>query len=115
MVGYAVNDTDRDFIVIYKILSALQAAMDSERLDTDSFAPDILGVTPNRLYALLEMLSDEGYIKGLVVTKRITGTGYMLSEMKITLRGLEYLKENSLMNRALQVIRGIVPSLIDKI
>lgn len=97
-----------NFAAIYKILNALEKSMDYDELDADAIAAERLGITENRRRAILKMLADSGYIEG--VNFRFTVDGALSGGMnrpRITLKGLEYLEENSLMKRAYNVAKGI--------
>lgn len=103
-----------NFKVIYRILKALEAAPDCESFDAEEqISAERLGVTKPRLYALFSMLSQEGYITG-VRERRFPGEQYPqadIRDIRITLKGLEYLSENSLMKKAaclLKEVSGLV-------
>lgn len=54
------------------------------------------------------MMADIGYIKGIRVYKDITGeTVVDNDDIRITLKGLEYLTENSIMQRIYKATKGI--------
>ena len=94
---------------IYKLLKALERAMDCDELDVEAVSAKGLGISENEWTALIEMLLDEGYIKGAKVYENIMGTTVRdVDRMKITLRGMEYLKENHLMKEAAETAIGIV-------
>lgn len=97
-----------DFTTIYKILKALHDSMDYDEFDIDRISPQVLGVSENRRFALLKMLVDSGYIEG--ITEKISVDGQLIMEIhhpRITLKGLEYLEENSLMKRTGRLLKGI--------
>lgn len=96
-----------NFKVIYKILKLLEKYMDYEEVNTDDFIPDKFGVNENRFYSILEMLYDDGYITGLSISKSLGGTGYDLRNIDITIKGLEYLSENTMMKKAEKLVKGI--------
>lgn len=77
-----------NFIAIYRILSYLEQAMDYDMPDMSRISSSALGLSSNRWLALLRLLEEAGYIE-------IAG-----HRTKITLRGLEYLQQNNLMQRA---------------
>ena len=53
-------------------------------------------------------MADIGYIKGIRVYKDITGeTVVDNDDIRITLKGLEYLTENSIMQRIYKATKGI--------
>lgn len=77
-----------NFIAIHRILSYLEQAMDYDMPDMSRISSSALGLSSNRWLALLRLLEEAGYIE-------IAG-----HRTKITLRGLEYLQQNNLMQRA---------------
>lgn len=97
-----------NFKAVYKILTALEKAMDLPEFDIMQVGPDALGVTPERWYRYIEMMADVGYVKGVVITKNILGETNVIAEnARITLKGLEYLQENSIMQRIYKAAKGI--------
>ena len=94
--------------IIYRILSVLEASMDTEAFDERSISPETLGITRARLLSLLRMLLQEGLIEGISVDTDAAGN-FLVSKgrTRITLKGLEYLNENSLMQRAMRMAKGI--------
>lgn len=104
-----------NFKAVYKILTALEKAMDLPEFDIMQVGPDALGVTPERWSRYLEMMADVGYIKGVSIHRDILGEICVdAKNTRITLKGLEYLQENSVMRKiysAAKGIRDIVPSL----
>lgn len=56
------------------------------------------------------MLKENGYIKGVVVTETLDSQlpDVELGNVEITLKGLEYLEENSLMQKAKNLEKGVV-------
>lgn len=98
-----------DFSVIYKILSALHKSMDCDEFDMDLISPERLGISRNRWMQIIRMLSDRGYVEDLVVRIGADG-GFSFGcgpRPRLTLDGLEYLEENSLMKRAYRLAKGI--------
>lgn len=54
------------------------------------------------------MMVDAGYIKGVFVRSDLTGeTEIEAEDVRITLKGLEYLTENSIMQRIYKTAKGI--------
>lgn len=97
-----------DFNTIYKILAALKASMDYEVFDLKLISAERLGVSEPRRIALLMMLVQAGHIIGLSFDEAADGSIMMsVGRPRITLKGLEYLEENSLMQRAVRTLRGI--------
>lgn len=98
-----------NFRAVYKILSSLERAMDYPKFDLlEQVSPEHLKVSEERYNRYLEMMADVGYIKGVQITKNITGeTQIDADEVRITLKGLEYLQENSIMRKMYQTAKGI--------
>ena len=99
-----------DFRTIYKILSILQKSMDYEVVDIRRLSADNLDVTEPKRKALLGMLLKNGYVEGFQVIQYIgdqTPNIEGLEGIRITLKGLEYLEENSLMQKAARLAKGI--------
>lgn len=56
----------------------------------------------------MEMLETEGYITGLSIKRSIDGEiCCSISHPRITLKGLEYLQENSIMQKAASLAKGV--------
>lgn len=81
-----------NFIAIYRILSYLEQALDYDEPDMSQISSSALELSANRWIALLRLLEDAGYIE-------VFG-----HRTRITLRGLEYLQQNSLMQRAVSLM-----------
>ncbi|WP_455090044.1 YjcQ family protein [Peptoanaerobacter stomatis] len=97
-----------NFMVIFKILSILESSLDDESVDMDRLSAKALNISENRLNSLLKMLSDSGYIEGVSVRSyNDGGVAVIVNNIKITLAGLEYLSENSLMKKAYNMAKGI--------
>lgn len=106
-----------NFQAVYKILSALETAMDCPQFDIRQISPEKLGVSNERWGRYIEMMADVGYIKGVRVYEDVIGeTCVQDNGIRITLKGLEYLQENSIMKRIYKALKGvkeITPSQFD--
>ena len=97
-----------NFKAVYKILTALEKAMDLPEFDISQIGPQALGVSSERWARYIEMMADVGYIKGAAITKNILGeTVVDAKNIRITLKGLEYLQENSVMKKLFNAAQGI--------
>lgn len=97
-----------NFKVIYRILHYLEKAMDYDEVNIDSISASALKITEQRWTAIMEMLAKDGYIEGVSVTRSCDGDVLVsVSSPRITLRGLEYLNENSLVRKAANAAKGI--------
>ena len=98
-----------DFRLIYKILRILQKSMDCEEIDKEVLSPERLGMSVPKWSRIMAMLLNEGYIAG-GQTWNALDCGYprvVLTRPEITLKGLEYLEENTLMRKAANLAKGI--------
>ena len=102
-----------DIRAIYKIPKALDRGLDDDELDQSAIGPEALGVSENRRDALLAMLADEGHVGGVTVRHYPDRPQpvVIIESPRVTLRGLEYLQENSLMRRAADIARGIASAM----
>ena len=89
-----------NFSVIYKILRTLEKAMDCDEFDIKSIGADVLGISENRWLAIMEMLITDGLVTGAKITNYLNNKRLINSDMRITLKGLEYLQDNTLMKKA---------------
>lgn len=97
-----------NFTAVYKILSALEKAMDLPKFDINDIGADALGVSKERWARYMEMMADVGYIKGVTVKRNILDeTVIEAKNIRITLKGLEYLQENSIMRKIYNAAKGI--------
>ena len=97
-----------NFKAVYKFLKALEASMDLDAANVDMFNAEKLGVSQNRWNRYIEMMYDVGYIKGIQITKYVDGTTMVdCDDIEITLKGLEYLQENSIMQKIYKAAKGV--------
>ena len=82
--------------------------MDADEFDAAAVSAKRVGITENRWAALLKMLADSGYIEGVQIYQPADG-GIIVNFIhpRITLKGLEYLEENSMMKKAYRIAKGI--------
>lgn len=98
-----------NFKIIYKILKIMEAAMDLEEFDKSTISYEALSLTEPRWCRIIAMLVSEGYVTGIEVWNSNTCKypRVALSRPEITMKGLEYLEQNSLMKRAADMAKGI--------
>lgn len=98
-----------NFKIIYRILNALEKAMDCPEFDPVLISAKHLGISDERWESIIEMLCDDKYIKGVSIKEYIDGSKDInVNSIKITLKGLEYLRENSIMRKICAAAKGIV-------
>lgn len=93
---------------IYRILRALESSMDDIEFDGERISANALGITRERRDSLLAMLAEAGYVDGVAVRYYDNERAVVVGPRpRITLKGLEYLADNSAMARAARAARGI--------
>ena len=97
-----------NFKAIYRILSTLEKAMDLPEFDVEQISAAALGISEERWTRYLEMMLDVGLVKGVSMQRDITGHYRVDAEdIRITLKGLEYLQENSFMKKRIKWRKGL--------
>lgn len=81
--------------------------MDCSDFDGADISADALHLNPYRWFCLMEMLRDSGYLCGCELRRGLGNTYSMSGTPRITLRGLEYLQENSVMQKAKETLRDV--------
>jgi hypothetical protein len=97
-----------NFKIIYKILRELEKNMGNEKFSVQTISAETMKIPYNKWEQLLIIMQDEGYIKGLVVSKSLEDTYRHITEPikpQITLHGLEYLADNSFMAKAKELLK----------
>lgn len=98
-----------NFKVIYKILKILEKSMDLEEFDMSSISKERLELSEARWSRIMALLVAEGYVTGVEVWNSMD-CGYpriCLTRPEITIKGLEYLEENTFMKKAANLAKGI--------
>ena len=101
---------DDFFVVAYKMLRFLEAAMKVDEIPIEQFVGESFGISEPYFREILKLLSDDEYIKGISFVPIIGQSGYGLrfTRPEITIKGLEYLQENSMMKKAANIAKGII-------
>ncbi len=99
-----------NFKVIYKILRELENNMGNENFSVYSISAEKMGISFQKWEQLLILMQDEGYIKGLSISSDLESSFRHITEPikpNITMKGLEYLAENSFMAKAKEALRMV--------
>lgn len=99
-----------NFKIIYKILKNLEKNMGNEDFEIESISAEQLKISYQQWEQLLIMLYDAGYITGIVVDQDLSDKFRHIVEPiypSITLRGMEYLAENSFMGKAKEALKMV--------
>lgn len=99
-----------NFKIIYKILKILEKSMDLEEFDKESISKERLELSEARWSRIMAMMVSEGYVTGIQVWNSFDCSypRICVARPEITLKGLEYLEENTLMKKAAEMAKGIV-------
>jgi hypothetical protein len=93
------------------MLKTLEAELDCPEFDIEQIITAALGVTPERWARYVEMMCDDGLVKGArVYADMLGGTRVDAGGIRITLKGLEYLAENTVMQRLHRAAKGVKES-----
>ena len=99
-----------NFKVIYRILKHLEASIDNVYTDIKAISNVALNISYERWEYLMIELQISGYIRGLVFEQSMGDNRAHLVEPInpiITLKGLEYLSENTTMKKVGNTLRGL--------
>lgn len=102
--------------IIQKILDHLDKSMDDERIDLTPVSRESLGISDARWSRIIGMMLEEGLVEGFaeVPMAGVAYTGYKAMDPRITLRGIQFLADNSNMAklyRAAKEIKDWIPGL----
>ena len=96
-----------NFKTIYRILSSLEKSMDVEEPDWHCISAQMLGITEQRWMSLMQSLVEAGYVAGIkVVSSKVSREVYLI-DPRISLQGLEYLENNTMMKKVYRLAKGI--------
>lgn len=97
-----------NFKIIYKILSVFEKMMDIESPDFSCIDAEHLKISEMRWTRIIQALVEAGYIAGVkIVVTKVSGPEAYFIEPHITLKGLEYLNENTTMKKFYRMAKGI--------
>lgn len=97
-----------NFKIIYKILKELEKSMGDEDFSEVVISAEKCKIAYPRWEQLLILMQDEGYIKGITTSKATSEKYRHIARPfnpQITIKGLEYLEENSLMAKAKEALK----------
>lgn len=89
------------------MLSAFEKSLDIEDFDITEISAEKLNISKTRFTKYIEMLVESEYLAGIEIRESLTGTDVIADNPHITLKGLEYLAENSIMQRMYKTAKGI--------
>lgn len=102
----------KELRTVYKVLKRIHAAEQLEETDPAMFAPEVFDIDAEQRDRIMAMLQAEGLIDGVIVRKYVGQRRETVlidwQALEVTLKGLQYLEENSAMRRAAEEAKGIV-------
>lgn len=94
--------------IAYKILYSLEHKENATYMGA-VIGPAKLGVPEQKWLEVMRTLLEEGYISGVKITTDIFGDTYAdVKKARITLKGAEYLKENSAMKKFAKIVTDVI-------
>ncbi len=94
--------------IAYKILYSLEHKEKADYMGA-LISPQKLGVAEDKWLEVLQTLTDEGYIAGAKFGKDILGADFVdINNIRITLKGAEYLHENSAMKKLGKLASNVI-------
>ena len=94
--------------IVYKILVYIEKSMDCDEFDSTFFST--LKISENRLNKILKSMIDDGLISGFNVIPMVGGFGIKPTDPSLTIKGMEYLQENSIMQKIKKEMKEIKDS-----
>lgn len=97
-----------NFKIMYKILRELEKNMGNDNFSVENISAERMKISFEKWEQLLILMQDDGYIKGLVLSKDLEQIyRHIIEPIKpqITIKGLEYLTENSLMGKVKEALK----------
>lgn len=98
-----------NFTIIYRILKILEKSMELEEFDKNDISAESLKIPVPLWSRIIKMMYDSGYISGVEVwlTYDCSYPKVSLTRPEITLKGLEYLNDNSIMKKIANTLKGV--------
>ena len=99
------------FRIIYRILRIMQRSMDCEEFDRERISAEALGLSEPMWRRIMALLVKNGYIEGVKVIVCDLSDAPVIKYTgcpEITMKGLEYLEDNSMMKKAAHLARGVI-------
>lgn len=95
-------------VVVYKILSYLYECMKQGKEPSGGkFSAEALGINQPYWTAIMVELIERGLVKGFLVSRADDCTSIAPATPAVTMSGVEFLMENSMMKKAMAFVRDI--------
>lgn len=92
----------------YRILKSLETGKKADYMGV-IISPEALGIEKEEWLDVMRSLIEEGYIAGTAIKQDILGNTLVdIKNIRITLKGAEYLHENSAMKKLAEVLTNVI-------
>ena len=100
--------SDDMHVVMYKILSYLYSCMKAgTEANPANISFEALGINKPYWTFIMLQLIEHGYVKGFMIRNADNGTSVIPVNPSVTMEGVEFLSENSMMARARQFLKDV--------
>lgn len=94
--------------IVYRILSIIEKKMEYTQFDLSQLSPSSLGVSLELRNNLLCSIISAGYVEGATIKRNVLGEiSIDLENARLSIAGMEYLSENSVMQKIARAAKGI--------
>lgn len=93
--------------IVYKILVYIEKSMDRDEFDSTFFKT--LEISKERLNKIIQSMIDDGLIAGFDKVDYYGGYGFTPINPRLTIKGMEFLSENSTMQKIKNGLKDITP------
>lgn len=101
------------FSIVYRILKTIYESMDYPEFSEESIMPDALRVSAPKWTAIMAELVRNEYVTGITVHETPGCSMPLIRIVKpvLTMKGAEYLEDNTMMKRVQRTMKGIKDAL----
>ncbi len=95
-------------VIVCIILSYMYECLKTgKRVELELMNPEALKLCDNYWMYIIRHLVKDGYIEGVLCTHTKEGYSFTFDDINITPKGIEYLQENSYMQKAKETVRSL--------
>lgn len=99
---------DDYFVLVYKLLEILYAVLKSGKAITNDELKELSNGLPLDYWEyILKKLNEEGYVTGVIPISSLSGDSIKITNLQITPKGIEYLQDNSMMQKAKEAVKHL--------
>ncbi|GFZ27250.1 YjcQ family protein [Lactobacillus corticis] len=99
---------DDYFVLVYKLLKILYLTLKSGKAVTSDELKELSeGIPLDYWEYILKSLYEEGYVTGVISVNTLSGSSIKVTNLQITPKGIEYLQDNSKMQKAAEFVKNL--------